>query len=357
MNIVFCTDFHLGVTRGSSSHKLQDAIYDKGFSIVDDAYSAGKMVVHLGDLFHKHSNKEAIIQQGATIASRCTYVLAGNHDCLNIDGSVGSLKLIGDMLDCVVINPDMTQPYFRKEEIILSHLYLYMVPHALTQELFEQSLREVCADAAVSKGEYILCLHCNVGEAFGKVEAEGSTLALTDELQDLVAQHFKLVMVGHDHHPRTIKKGACTIIVLGNLLPVAFGEIEDRFVYEYFSETGQMQKTKIFDADTSAAEIEVADLVATGGDWDLEGRMFLDVVGTVKPEEYPTVVRAMQKICKKNEDSLLMSRNAVQIERLSDVRATKPGFVPKTIREMVADAVRGTEYEAEYLALTEGAQS
>lgn len=370
MKLLFCTDFHEGLTRventtSESAVRLQAEIHRRALKVVVDAKKRGSVVINGGDLFHKHSNPEAIIKQGLEVAKLCNVVLAGNHDVINIKGSVSSLDLVAaatheEALDDIVIrSPNPSESYFDTRLLDEyagggSGLYLYSVPHCFTQELFEKSVRDAAAHAGQSIGRKIMLLHCNVGTGFGHLEDHSSSLWLTEELQDLVRDHFDLVMIGHEHDPRTIgsltdPRGA--IVVMGNLFPVAFGEISDRFVYEVDTETLEVEPIQIFDAESAWAVIGADDLIHVDGVWPMEGVQFIDIEGEIEQENYGKLGRALGKLWKANPDALMVRNGATIIrpEGAEDNSALEQ--MMQTLPERVrAEAIKAG-FETEYLEL------
>lgn len=312
MKIRFCTDFHLGATlRQHTNSKSQQRLREKLYESALDIVTGQEAVVMLGDLFDKHSNKEDIVLQGITVASQCTYVLAGNHDQINIDGSVGSLTLVAETSNGVVLNPHPGKGFVDNRS--LGGTGITFIPHCYTQELFEKSIR---AALKVASKRDILCLHCNVGTGHGhEIESEGSSLYLTPELEKLVCDAFEYVLVGHEHVGYQRKN----LIVLGNHFPVSFGEIADRFVYEFDTKTRKFAKIKVFDAAAEFETITVEEFMSAEGDME-SACSFVEVAGEILPEDAAKLHRYLLKFWRNNEESLLAVRNSVVTHQADRVK-------------------------------------
>lgn len=333
--IFFFTDPHEGVSRVqnttmASAQALRDRIHETCMLMLKNARSGDPYYIAcLGDLFDKHSNPEPVVARGARVVEQCDAVLAGNHDIKNVVGSLSSLGLVHEMLgdrSPVVMSPDLTEPYVQIQETGQGDVVLHFIPHCLTQELFEQSVRLACD--SVSYGYNVLCLHCNVGDAHGQVEAEGSTLALTEELQELVIQHFDLTMVGHEHTPRKLHKGK--IVVMGNLLPLGFGELSNRYTYMLDPQTKQLAMLCHFAEDEEVKSYHVRDLETL----ESFGAAYVTIGGEIQPEQYPVLARQIRKLWSNSPNTLMVS-NVVEIDRPDALSRTRVEASKQTLMDLV----------------------
>lgn len=349
--IFFFTDPHIGVARTSnttlaSAKALRERIYTTALAVADTGKQLGDRVVCLGDVFDKHSNPEPIVAQGAHLLQTVDDALGGNHDIKNVIGSMSSLELIDNMMaddSPVIVNPDLSQPYFtvREHEGVL----LYFIPHCLNQELFEQSLHAATGDVVERDAlRAVLCLHCNVGDAYGQVEAEGSTLSLTDELQEKMLSFFNLIMVGHEHTPQKYHKGK--VVVLGNLLPLSFGELADRFSYRLNPETMTLMQVRHFHADQEVRSYNARDLDTLE---KFDGS-YITIGGTVKPEQFPVIARQIQKIWNNSPETLMVS-NVVEIDRPNTLTRDRVDDSKETLVDIVRREARAKGFGNELAEL------
>jgi len=348
----FWTDPHLGIKRAShttvaSQDLLRTFLYEEVMAMLervratktpfrkDSQFREEIIVTCNGDLFDMFSNKEDIINQGDSIVRMCDFILAGNHDLRNNTESMSSLQLLASTVNeergiqpKFIISPTPADGYYHQEWLDKeNNVDITFIPHCFTQGAFEASVR-AAEEARDPDCFSILCLHCNVGEVYGEAENDSSTLVLTQELQDVVA-NFGLVLVGHEHTPKRTKN----IQILGNFFPVSFGEIGDRFIWWFDTETKELTKELLFSADDQYVEIPVDVIVECGGEMSVYQRM-VQITGTIDAKDYPELSRALLKFWKENGDTIFAVRNSVEIVRPNEAKR-KAGTNKQTLREFV----------------------
>ncbi|NCC34979.1 MAG: hypothetical protein EOM24_23660, partial [Chloroflexia bacterium] len=169
MKILFVTDPHLGLSRKANFTAESSARReDWSRRLLGDILDAP--VDHRicpGDFFDRHSNSETTILDVRHLAQRFDLILAGNHDLSNRTGTRSSLDVIGAITKNVAKEP-MT--------LIFSNAAVHVVPHCMTQALFEHALEQLQPEP----GWYnLLILHCNYGVEFALDE---SALNLSSDL-------------------------------------------------------------------------------------------------------------------------------------------------------------------------------
>lgn len=367
MQIVFWTDPHLGIKRAShttvqSQEMLRTFLYVEVKAMIDrirlaclgeyPAKRGGLKFVCAGDLFDMFSNKEEILDQGSDIAKECDFILAGNHDLRNNSEVMSSLQFLKKQIETdeensvtrFIISPTPAEGYYQQEWLDKENkVDITFVPHCFTQGAFEGSIR-AAAEARDPDCFSILCLHCNVGEVYGAAENDSSTLVLTQELQDVVAD-FGLVLVGHEHTPKRTKN----IQILGNFFPVSFGEIGDRFIWWFDTVTKELTKELIFSADDQYVEIPVTDIIECGGEMSVYQRM-VQITGQIDAKEYPDLSRALLKFWKENGETLFAVRNSVEVQRPNEVK--KKSGSKQTLPEYVQAASKTAGFEKEFEELS-----
>lgn len=368
MKILWFTDPHIGVRRSShttsaSQDKLRDFLFQEVMTMLDtqqEKMGPGDLTICLGDLFDLYSNREDVIAQGAQVAARCDYVLAGNHDLRNNENVVSSLQLLQKMeleddpnlvengihKSKFIISPDGSLPYARRINVA-DDLDLIFVPHCFDQATFVSS---ISAAIMLRRDKFsILCLHCNVGEGHGHAEAEGTALYLTNELMSLVNKSFNMILVGHEHEPKKTHH----ITTLGNFFPITFGEIADRFVYMFDSETKHLEKIPTFKKEDQYVAIEVMDFLESGGEIDC-GIPLVEVTGTISASEYPDLSRALLKFWRQNADSLFAVRNSVIVEKPDNLnRRTDAPAMRMTLVDLVRKHSKQQGFDAELAEITQ----
>lgn len=353
MKLGFFSDPHLGVQRTSntttrSAAALREVVYDRTVEIIGSfEYCHG--VYCLGDLFDTPSNNENTIMQGYSVLSGITGCIAGNHDIVNRAGAVSSLQLLKEIFAGtnefkIILNSDLGSPY----TCVIAHdnLGLTLVPHAMTQKLFCESLDIALNATTANPGYRVLGLHCNVGvPGYADPTDDGTTLFLTQDYQERLLNVYDRILVGHEHVPHSFHQGRLQI--LGNVFPLGFGEIANRYRYVLDTETCELEAIETFNSDEHYLELPVGDLLASNGEYESSASL-VQITGLIKHTEYADLARSLAKFWKLN-DNVLMVKNAVQIEDVGKPgKKGAQGFIPRTLPELVDEAVANTSFKPEY---------
>ena len=150
MKYTIFTDPHIGTSRSShttreSSKRLKSQLTKAAQDIV----SRGGNMICVGDLFDKAFNSEEVLLDGLDIASRCNYVLAGNHDLSNREGQITSIDFLSTLCESVIKCGKLSEPFFYPTDD-----KLMFVPHHASQEVFENALKLAYEHA--DDGDYLL---------------------------------------------------------------------------------------------------------------------------------------------------------------------------------------------------------
>lgn len=345
-NITIFTDPHLGTARQAhttreSSAKLQMELYWQAMAIVNTATNP---VVCVGDLLDKSTNSEVIIGQAHDVASGCKWVLAGNHDETNREGTLSTLRLLKQQGLPIIATPNLTDPFFDAFES------MYFVPHHASQEVFEQAMRDAAAHAAENRDGLAsyLFLHCNYDF---ELNTEDSTLNLRRELAKELIAAFDFIFIGHEHNGSVDLGGQ--VVVLGNTHPTSFHDIGDKFIYHLELETATLTKELVWSAQQSYREIKIGAEIP-----DLKGVQFVDVTGTDSVANAVEVSEFIREIWKAGEyqacgepggvlqncNDLLAVRNKVDIkDALQDVDTEFNEVVTEDLQTRIAKDLKGTD--------------
>lgn len=341
-NITIFTDPHLGTARQAhttreSSEALKQSLYWQAMSIVK---SGPHPKVCVGDLLDKSTNNEVIIGQAHDVASECQWVLAGNHDETNREGTLSTLRLLKQQGLPIIATPNLTDPFFDYHES------MYFVPHHASQEVFEVAMREAAAHAAETRDGLAsyLFLHCNYDF---NLATEDNTLNLRRELaQELIAA-FDFIFIGHEHNGSTDLGGQ--VVVLGNTHPTSFHDIGDKFIYHLELETATLTKECVWREALRYREIKLGSEIP-----DLEGIQFVEVTGTDSVANAVEVSEFIREIWKASYyqpegelgylTEMFAVRNKVDIkDSLQDVDTDIEGVVAEDLKTRIARDLAGTD--------------
>lgn len=333
MSIWFFSDPHIGLVRNShttvqSRAALRQELFRTAARLIE--ITGSDQLFCLGDLFDTDTNDEATILQGAEIVNRCTMVLGGNHDLPNREGKLSSLQLLDQVILHKIVCGSTDEPGFGRG----INPSVYFVPHMATQELFEQSLREACADAASLKEAYpghpfILCLHCNYNS--GLIHNDAS-LNLTKEKADELLEVFEYVLLGHEHESRTLHGGK--LIILGNTHPTSFSDISDKYIWEF--DGSEFRAHLLWSKADNYGKV----------DWDHDIDVipdtvqFIEITGKAPAERLPDIAQNIAKLWK-TYPNLLMVRNNVESDISLpevDVAVSRTMDLPSRIGHALADS-------------------
>lgn len=334
MIINLFTDPHLNVSRQAhttpqSSKELNQRLYEFALKAKSDTL----INYCLGDLFDKSFNPEWAVIQGIEVAKDC-YVLAGNHDETNREGTKCSLEVVkASGLSKVVRNPSVSKAFYVKTDE-----GVYMVPHHASQEDFVVALEAAAED---SKGEGVLMVHCNRGEIMGP--APDSILVISKEEEDKLLQSFKRIFYGHEHssHNNEVEgdKVISRAVVLGNTHPTSFSDMSNKYRYEYNLETDELFRFPLWKKSEKFLSVKIGDSLAEG-DYD-----FIEVTGLCSRREAADYVDLVWK----TYPDALMVRPNVQFEEdgVSEVTVSEP----VNLSETIAKDLEGTDMKELFIKI------
>lgn len=239
------SDPHIGKnlvshTTQDSRRRLREFIALNTCTVVDDFGQEGTVLCS-GDLFDTYQNSEEVLHSVLWAADRTDYILAGNHDVVNVKDRKGTLDIVGTVFDGKVVPCKFGKPYIRAiamsvpptEDTVL----VVMVPHHSNQELFEQALEASENVANDHPGKAILITHCNYDSEFVNDDV---TLNLSQRRADKLLKSFDYIFLGHEHNHRTDLDDR--VIIVGSPHPTNFGDISDKFVVSWDGEGSPIRK-------------------------------------------------------------------------------------------------------------------
>ena len=343
----FFTDPHIGKelkanTTPSSRTLLSQQLTLHALQAATMPHPEGKSVeatVCGGDLFDTDTNPEHILLAGAKVAQKCTVVLGGNHDVVNIKGRESSLSALAELTEDerFIMPPG---PGKVKTDIrVFGDVMLFTVPHHARQQEFEQALEQARRQADDSEAERkLLLVHCNYNLTF---EAGENDLNLTDAKARQLLQVFDYIVMGHDHRPRW----ECDdrLLVLGNTHPTSFSDLGEKYVWLYDSESNTWHRE--VNAADALMVVKASDLI---DDWKLE-RMeayaapeWIDIVGELPPEAAADLAKAIRQLWKENEYLYAVRASKVLFRAEGESNEAVSEAAQKTLIEIVEEQLAGS---------------
>jgi len=330
------TDPHLGRNAGAhtskqSSEALNEAIYHNA-KMATKVTENGTSVVCVGDLFDKSHNRENILLQGLSIAKKCDLILAGNHDLANRENTKTSIEVIKAYFDSVVsarVNETLYEFY---EEGGDESFEFAIIPHHSSQDLFDSAIEQTLTS---NKSGDLIFLHCNFNSPFA---TNDSSLNLSIEQSEQLLNKFKYIVLGHEHNHRWELGGR--LLILGNTHPTNFGDISDKFFWDYLPSTG-FKKNKIWAKDKGYLKISVNELLDSGLSYS--GQNFIEIVGEeVNPKHSTAIAKALHDIWHSGDAGLFMVRNNITFKQLISATVNKSVQL-KDVTEAISNDLKETD--------------
>lgn len=326
------SDTHLGRNAAAHTTNASRQLLDK--AIFNNGKLAAKTdgtTIHVGDLFDKASNKESVILQGISIAKDCDLVVGANHDLPNRNDVKSSIELVNAYTENVVWTPvgKAYHEHFEDDEGCLFSI----VPHHNNQQLFDQALEE-CLDSFSGKKD-ILFLHCNYNNFHAQNDA---SLNLTPEQGEKILEKYHYIVLGHEHNHRWELSNK--LLIVGNTHPTSFGDISDKYYWDYCPKKKEFTKTKVFDLELGFIRINVKQLLA--GEFTLDAQSFVEISGKdVDPSLAGDISKAMHDLWQ-THSSMLMLRNNVEYRQLSAAKVDS-GAQLEDVTKAISSKLKGTD--------------
>ena len=267
--LIIASDFHLGLNRKANftaeSSQRREQRARAALADLLNTYPIAYPFLCCGDVFDRFTNPEQVVLDAyqAFAGEREVHLLAGNHDVDQRVGVCSSLALLKE------VSGNNLNIYLVTSRVRLSDaVELVLVPHCLSQELFERELDLVEADATAGQ---ILVLHCNYDLSFA---ADHISLNLTRARAERLLTRFRYVLLGHEHVARDDFNGR--LVVVGSHYPTAFDNLTDKRHLLLDLDTGEL---------TSVTHWSASEQVYHGpAEAAPDGLSFYDLTGEVDPK-------------------------------------------------------------------------
>lgn len=249
--------------------------------------------IQLGDLFDGFSVSGETLVRGYRFAQD-KLIICGNHDKANDTTKSSALHLMFTSLGTKVI-------WDAPVEYHLGNTTFHIVPHQLTQEKFEEALLSL---KPYEQRRNVILLHCNYGTRQGN-EIENY---LRPEMAKNLLDGFDLIVSGHEHN--FSKHFGGRLIMLGSVLPFSFGEMKDKFVADYDTETGEVELIRTWDSGKFSQN---------------EANSFVEMTGQVTVEQAASINKLIadwyknrEVIAVKNSTTLIRHEREAETHKAED---------------------------------------
>lgn len=289
-------DVHLGKKFPFTTKQSAALFQQEHDQLMADILDAGAdEFICLGDLFDDFEVDGSTLVKGYQYAKELM-VLAGNHDIANNTEKASALLLLNDVLKVDVV-------YKEVRSVPRGRTTFALVPYFLEQGLFDDALKRAAhvTQEKIISDHKVLLLHCNFGNREGTVTEN----YLTREMAKQMLETFDLVVCGHEHNFNTPMKG---VVMLGSVMPFSFGEMTDKFVMDYDTDTGEYQLTPTWKS-ANYSSMDYKDFL----ECNASVAPFMEITGTIDVTEAAAINKKIGQLYKEN--GVLSIKNATTLHR------------------------------------------
>ena len=308
MKIALIGDMHEGkrfpLTTAATALSFQRLREDAWSTIMDIPDIAHR--ISLGDLFDGFSASGDTLVSAYVKARQLSWILAGNHDQSNNTDRPSAIQYLKDIFGMPVVIHHITA-------VELGATLLMLVPHHLTQEGFEAALDRAKYSAKTSNHKHkVLLLHCN----YGLREGSETENYLRPEMAKSLLEVFTHIFSGHEHNRNTPLKG---VRMVGSILPFSFGEMKDKSVVVFDTETGLTEEVLLWSEKQFQPWKWREDNVPPS-----DGCQFLEITGSVTVEQASAINKYITSKYKEGhiiaiKNSTTLIRHERQAEAVEDL--------------------------------------
>ena len=252
----------------------------------------------LGDIVDRYDNDAQTVMQAHQLMQNVDLLLSGNHDVHNDASAVGTIDILQEIHPDNIIRAKFDENRVEVEdtgdELVVS------IPYLSSKERFESALVSAMDKAAGEARPCLLLLHCNYDSGYAEKDTE---LNLSSKTALNLLQHFDYIFIGHDHKFKTDHGGR--VIVMGNTYPTGFGDVSSK--YHALYDNGKVTFHKHWDHEKHSIKVDVEQLL--NPEYDPSGRQFVEITGTVAPDQLFNLAKAIKREWTLGEDTVAVRSN------------------------------------------------
>lgn len=262
--MIIVGDIHIDKRFPYTNKKTHERWRDLQDHTINVIFKKAPPAFQVGDLFDNFMvTAEQFVRADHEVASKCIHTLAGNHDLSNNIDKKSAVQLLLNSVE-------------RMTCVAVHGINYILVPHQLTQEAFEDCLASVerCCSTQIPN---VLLLHCNYGDREG---TQTENYLRPDVARELVSKVNGIVF-GHEHNGGY--RGSESVVAVGSILPMNFGEMTDKFVWD----VEDWKAIKVWDSELNYKKLHYKEFLLM----PLVNLQFIELVGEVNPAESLAVKR------------------------------------------------------------------
>ena len=237
-------------------------------------------IMSLGDLFDSYTVSNNSFVNTLKYMDKVDVVLMGNHDHSHNANHVSALADFGTVTQGRIC----TAPQSLN---VGDGTVLYMLPYMPTQAEFLNEVNLLLSKDISEGGAHIVCMHTNMyPEGFEVAEVENN---LPLELAEKLSDKFDLVISGHEHN-HSIKGG---VVMAGCVMPHGFGDISDKFVWDFDTETKVLSKVRIWSSKDEYIRMPAQSVLDINVDHQFT---MIELTGEVESTELLPIVKKVSQL-------------------------------------------------------------
>ncbi len=306
MKIRFWGDFHLGRAISHSTEQGAKKFNTMRKQIILSNYegsfnikSSNNIDFNLGDVFDSFKCSNNTFIDAIDLTSHFNVVNFGNHDFARDSSKTSALEDLK-----YISNFDLVKDSEYDYSYDMRKVTVTIVPYQTTQAKYEELLRGLVPPIAPGAIK-ILGLHTNIDSPYTSADIDNN---LTRDMIESLLERFDYIITSHEHNSRVLYDGR--VIVTGSIIPMDFGQMTDKYLWVFDTETLTWDKTLLWSAIDNFKRVNVQEFL------DLQTPFnFIEVTGEIQPSEVLPVNKKITNWFRAGE--VIAIRNNTQIIRSS----------------------------------------
>lgn len=304
MKLEFWGDFHLGkaishtTEQGAKRFNLmrRNIIHYTELGDICSRYN-------LGDVFDSFRCSNNTLVEAVELTAKFDVVNFGNHDYSRDQDKTSALE---DLYELNAFSLVKEKPF----DYYHNGVTVTVVPYQNTQEKYSNLLSTIIPpDRFAPPKVKILALHTNIESPYCSADIDNN---LTKEMIESLLEKFDYIITSHEHNSRVLYDDR--VIVTGSVIPMDFGQMTDKWLWVFDTETLEWSKELLWSASDNFKRVLVQEFL------DMQTPMnFIEVTGDIQPSEVLPVnkkitswFRSGEVIAIRNNTQLIKSSKTIE---------------------------------------------